>query len=171
MSLQAIGLTLSVLTGIGGAAGTYMAGVFADRYGKRDVRWNMYVPIVATLITVPFVPIFYLSNNLSIALVAAIFPTLTGAAYVGPAYAMTQALVPLRMRARAAAILLFILNIFGYAPAALIVGGISDLLEPSLGPNALRYALLTSILTGLTGAFCYWRAAKTLRQDIDRVAA
>jgi predicted MFS family arabinose efflux permease len=171
MSLQAIGLTLSVLTGIGGAVGTYLAGVFADRYGKRDVRWNMYVPIVATLITVPFVPIFYLSNNLSIALVAAIVPTLTGAAYVGPAYAMTQALVPLRMRARAAAILLFILNIFGYAPAALIVGGISDLLEPSLGPNALRYALLTSILTGLTGAFCYWRAAKTLRQDIDRVAA
>jgi len=171
MTLPEIGLTLSVLVGIFGAVGTYLGGFFADRYGKRDVRWNMYVPIIAAFITVPFAPVFYLSSSTPLALVAFVVPALTGAAYVGPAYAMAQALVPLRMRARSAAILLFILNFIGYAPAAPIVGEVSDLLQPLLGPDALRYALLISIVTGLTGAFCYWRAARTLRQDIDRVTA
>jgi predicted MFS family arabinose efflux permease len=171
MTLPEIGLALSVLIGIFGAIGTYFGGFFADRYGKKDVRWNMYVPIIAAFITVPFVPVFYLSSSTSIALAAGVMPALTGAAYVGPAFAMTQALVPLRMRVRATAILLFVLSFVGYAPAALIVGWISDLLQPVLGSDALRYAMLTGIVTGLAGAFCYWQAARTLRQDIDSVAA
>ena len=69
------------------------------------------MPIVATFIGLPLTPVFYLSPNLNVALLAAIGPSLAGAAFVGPAYAMSQALVPLRMRTRAAAILLFILNI------------------------------------------------------------
>lgn len=171
MSLPAIGLVLSILTGFVGAIGTYLAGVFADLFAKRDVRWNMYVPIVATFIGVPCAPIFYLSPNLNIALLAAIGPSLVGAAFVGPAYAMSQALVPLRMRARAAAILLFVLNIIGLGLAAPVVGGISDLLQPVYGSNALRYALLTGIITSLIGAYCYWRAARTLKQDIARAKA
>lgn len=171
MSLPAIGLVLSLLTGVVGAIGTYLAGVFADLFGRRDVRWNMYVPIIATFIAVPCTPVFYLSSNLTLALIAAIGPAFVGAAFVGPAYAMAQALVPLRMRARTAAILLFILNIIGLGLAAPVVGKISDLLEPSLGADSLRWALMTGIITGLIGAFCYWRASRTLEADIARVTA
>ncbi len=169
MSLPAIGFALAMLAGVVGAAGTYLAGVFADFFGKKDIRWNMYVPIAATFIAVPCTPVFYLSSNLTIALIAAIGPFLVGAAYVGPAYAMAQALVPLRMRARSAAILLFILNIIGLGTAAPIVGAISDLLEPTFGADSLRYALMTGIVTGLIGAVCYWRASLTLKDDIARV--
>lgn len=171
MTLPQIGLALSILTGVFGALGTWLAGVFADRLGKRDVRWNMYVPIIATFIAVPCSPFFYLSPDLRVALVAAIGPALVGAAFVGPAYAMAQALVPLRMRVRAAAILLFVLNIIGLGTAAPIVGGISDLLLPVLGADSLRYALMTGIITGLIGAYCYWRASRTLKADIARVTA
>jgi predicted MFS family arabinose efflux permease len=171
MSLPAIGLVLSLLAGVVGAIGTYLSGVFADLFGKRDVRWNMYVPIIATFIGVPLTPVFYLSSNLTIALLAAIGPFLVGAAFVGPAYSMSQALVPLRMRARAAAILLFILNIIALGMAAPVVGKISDLLQPEFGADALRYALLTGIVTALIGAYCYWRAARTLKQDIARAKA
>ena len=170
MSLPAVGLVLALLTGVVGAIGTYLAGVFADLFAKRDVRWNMYVPICATFLSVVCAPVFYLSQNLTVALTAAIGPALTGAAFVGPAYAMSQALAPLRMRARSAAILLFILNIIGLGTAAPIVGFISDVLEPALGPDSLRYALMTGILTGLLGAYCYWRAARTIKADIGRAA-
>lgn len=169
LSLHFIGFILSLLTGVCGAVGTYLAGVFADRFGKRDVRWNMYVPIVATFIGLPCTPIFYLASDWKIALVAAIGPAFVGAAFVGPAYAMTQALVPLRMRTRAAAILLFILNIIGYAPAAWIIGGISVALKPTLGADSLRYALMCGMIPTLIGAICYWRASRTLQADIARV--
>jgi predicted MFS family arabinose efflux permease len=171
MSLPAIGLVLSVLTGVVGAIGTYIAGVFADFFARKDVRWNMYVPILFTFFSVPCTPIFYLSPNLTIALIAAIGPSLAGAAFVGPAYAMSQALVPLRMRARAAAILLFVLNIIALGLAAPVVGKISDLLQPRFGTDALRYALLTGMITGLIGAYCYWRAARTLKADIAKASA
>ncbi len=171
MTPAAIGLVLSVLTGVFGAIGTYLAGVFADWFGKRDVRWNMYVPIIATFISVPCIPVFYLSPDLKTSLLAAIGPSLVGAAFVGPAYAMSQALVPLRMRARSAAILLFILNFIALGTAAPTVGYLSDLLRPVLGADSLRWALQLGIVTGLLGAYCYWRASRTLKQDIARVSA
>ena len=136
-------------------AGTVVAGFLAT--------WA--VPAVAQEKASP--PIF--SPNLTVALIAAIGPTFVAASFVGPAYAMAQALVPLRMRARSAAILLFVLNIIGLGTAAPIVGKISDLLEPIYGADALRYALMTGIITGLIGAVCYWRASLTLKDDIARV--
>ena len=168
MSPAQIGAVLALLSGIAGAIGTYFAGVFADRLGQRDVRGKMYVPIVATFIAMPFIPLFYLTDNLSLALAAAIIPVMMGATYVGPAYAMAQALVPLRMRARAVAILLLILNIIGLGLGPPVVGKIADLLQPHFGEDALRYAMLSTILTGLTGAFCYWRASRTLKADLVR---
>ena len=171
MSLPAIGLVLAVLTGGVGAVGTYLAGWFADVFGRRDLRWNLYIPIIATFIALPCTPVFYLSANLTVALLAGIGPALTGAAFVGPAYALAQALVPLRMRARAAAILLFILNIIALCTAAPLVGLISDLLRPSLGADSLRYALMTGMIAGALGAYCYWRASRTVRSDVARAIA
>jgi predicted MFS family arabinose efflux permease len=169
LTIQQVGLVLALLTGIGGAFGTYFAGVCADYFGKRDLRWNMYVPIIVILVVTPIAPFAYLSPSTKVALIALIAPAMVGASFVGPAYAMAQALVPLRMRARSAAILLFILNIIGLGLAAPVVGGISDLLAPVVGSDSLRYALMTGILTSLIAAYCYWRASKTLKSDIARV--
>ncbi len=168
MTQSEIGLALATLTGVCGAIGTYLGGFFSDRLGKRDVRYNMYVPIWAIFITIPFAPIFYLTPSTAVALAAGIIPGLTGACYLGPAYAMTQSLVPLRMRAQAVSILLFILNGIALGLGPLTVGKISDLLKPAFGADSLRYALMSSIVTGLTAAFCYWRASKTLKADLAR---
>lgn len=166
MSLPAIGLVLAVFIGGAGALGTWLAGVLADRLGRRDVRWNAYVPIFGALLSAPFLPIFCLAPNVFVAIAAGTVPAFVGAVYVGPAAAMAQAVVPVRMRVRTAAIQNFILNSVGLGLAAPLVGAISELLEPALGPDALRYALMTSLFTGLLGIVCYWRASRTLTQDI-----
>lgn len=167
-----IGLVLSILTGFFGAIGTYMAGVFADRYGARDVRWNLYIPVIAVFIAIPFAPIFYLTGNVAIALGAAVVPSLMGAAYVGPAYAVTQRLVPLRMRATAVALFLFVLNLIGYGFGPPVIGYIADLLEPIYGKNlAFGHAMLFGIITGSLAAACYWRATRTLKDDIAKADA
>ncbi|MBI1330008.1 MAG: MFS transporter [Alphaproteobacteria bacterium] len=164
-----IGLVLSILTGVFGALGTYLAGVFADRFGAKDVRWNLYVPIIAVFVAIPFAPFFYLTDNIYIALTAAIVPSLVGAAYVGPAYAVTQRLVPLRMRATAVALLLFVLNVIGYGLGPPVIGYFADLLTPWAGNDSYRYAMLFGMITALSGAYCYWRATRTLKTDIARV--
>ena len=103
--------------------------------------------------------------------VAAIVPAMMGAAYIGPAYSITQSLVPLRMRARAVAILLFILNMIGLGLGPPLVGEISDLLRALFGADSLRWALMSIVITGLAGAFCYWRASRTLKADLTKYAA
>lgn len=169
MTLVQVSVALALLTGIPGAIGTYLAGVFADRYGKTDIRWYLYIPIIATFLSVAFAPIFYLSESTPITLAAAIVPVMMGATYVGPGFAMTQGLVPLRMRAQSVAILLFVLNIIGLGLGPLTIGYISDLLKPAYGDDSLRYALMFSIVTGLMGAFCYWRSSRWLPAEWKRV--
>ena len=168
MSPAARGFALAVLTGIAGGFGTYIAGVLADWLGKRDVRWNMWVPICFIVIAMPFTPFFYLLPNLFVALLCAIIPTMNGAAYLAPSLAMTQALVPLRMRAQAAAILLFVLNIIGYALGPLCVGKLSDLLRPTLGNDSIRWAMLSTVIPWIVSGFCYWFASKHLVDDLRR---
>jgi hypothetical protein len=103
-----------------------------------------------------------------IALGAAAIPVLTGASYLGPTYAMAQGMVPLRMRAQTIGILLFILNMIALGLGPATVGFLSDRLHPFFGEDSLRYALMISIVTGLAGAYCYWRATKTLKADLAR---
>ncbi len=169
MTPAQIGLLLAVTTGIFGFLGTALSGVVADRIGQKDLGRTMLVPVIATLIAAPFAPVFYLSTSLSWTIFALAFPSLLGASYLGPAYSATQGLVPLRMRATAAAILLFILNMIGLGLGPQTVGILSDLLRPSLGADSLRWALLSTLITGLAGAYCYWQAGRTLQKDMVRV--
>ena len=171
MTPAEIGLLLSVTTGIFGFIGTALSGIVADRVGKGGIGRSMLVPVFATFIGLPFAPFFYLSSNLTVVIVALSLPAFLGASYLGPAYAATQGLVPLRMRATAAAILLFILNMIGLGLGPLWVGILSDLLRPALGDDSLRWALLSTIVTSLIGAYFYWQSSRTLRQDMERVGA
>ncbi|HET7335520.1 MAG TPA: MFS transporter [Rhizomicrobium sp.] len=164
-----IGVALSLLAGVFGGIGTFMSGVLADRFGKRDINWYMYLPMWAAILSLPFTPVFYLASSLTIALGAAAFAVATGASYLGPTYAMTQGMVPLRMRAQAIGILLFVLNMIALGLGPATVGYISDVLHPYVGSDSLRYALMSTMLTALFGAFCYWRATKTLKADLARV--
>src|SRR5262249_12083254 len=144
------------------------SGVLADRLGKHDVRWNLYLPIIFILVAMPFTPFFYLSPSVAVALACAVVPIANGAAYVAPCLSMTQALVPLRMRAQAAAILFFILNIIGYGLGPLCVGKLSDLLKPTLGDDSIRWAMLATVVPWLISALCYWLASRPLPEDLKR---
>jgi hypothetical protein len=45
---------------------------------------------------------------------------------------------------------------------------LSDMLEPQFGQESLRYALLIAPAAAVIGAIFYFRAARTLRDDIAR---
>ena len=109
-----------------------------------------------------------LSEKRTIALSIYLIPVFLGAMFLGPTLAMTHGIVSLRMRALASAILFFVLNLIGLGLGPLLTGMISDLLEPSYGDQALRYALVIVVLVYIWCAFHYAMAARDIREDLAR---
>ena len=60
-------------------------------------------------------------------------------------------------------------NLIGLGVGPLAVGVVSDLLNPTLGQDSLRYALVLFCPGGLWAAFHFWKAANTIELDIRRV--
>lgn len=169
MSPGEIGTWLALIIGFVGGAGTYAAGWLADRFGKRDVRWNMWVVSIIMFLCFPFAIGMYLTADKYWALVLFLIPAFAGAAYIGPSLAITQGLVTLRMRAVASAVLFLILNLIGMGLGPQAVGFISDLYAPTYGPESLRYALLTVMFVWPWAGVHFILAARTLKEDIERV--
>lgn len=161
----------TIAAGIGltaGLLGTYLGGWLGDRYGARDVRSYPFVPAIGSLIGIPFVFAAYLVSDAKLALVSLLVPSAAAGLYLGPTFAMTQAIVPPHMRAQAAAVLLLVLNLIGLGLGPQFVGLLSDQLKPAYGIESVRYALLFTIATGAGwSSIHYWRASKTLGRDLE----
>ncbi len=162
-----LGTWLAFIAFTAGAAGTFLGGYVSDRLGARDQRWYMWLPALATAIFIPFAVLLYLWPEPYVALTLYIPGAVLGGMYLGPTFAMTQSLVPPNMRATAAAILLFVINIVGLGLGPQGVGILSDLLVPAFGNESLRYALLVTIVGfAAWSVLHYLLAARTLREDL-----
>ena len=140
MSSGEVGTWLGLIAGIVGGAGTLAGGWAADRLGVRDRRWYCWVCVVSLVVHCPLAIAGYLAGNPYLALGLYLIPAFMGPVYNAPNFAMTQGLVPLRMRAAAAAVLLFVINLIGMGFGPTFVGWVSDLLEPTVGVESLRCA-------------------------------
>jgi hypothetical protein len=132
----------------------------------KDRRWYCWVCVISLVIHAPFVTAGFLAGNPYVALTMYLIPAFMGPVYNAPNFAMTQGLVPLRMRAAGAAVLLFVINLIGMGLGPTFIGWVSDLLEPSVGVQSLRYALLISTAFNLWSAVHYLLAARTLREEL-----
>jgi MFS family permease len=163
-----IGSWVGPIAGIGGAVGAFFGGVLADRLGRRDLRWYLWVPAVAVVLAVPFTLLFLLLGDLIPALLCYIPHTVLGATYSGPTHAMTQAIVKVRMRAIAVAVHMFLVSLIGLGAGPQVIGILSDLFRDEFGEGSIRYAMLIIAVTDLFCAVFYLLAARTLRDDIAR---
>jgi hypothetical protein len=115
---------------------------------------------------VPFQLVAYLYDGTVAAIASLCIVGILGPVYLGPSFAMTQALVSLRMRAVASAILLFVLNLIGMGLGPYLVGILSDLLNPTFGIESIRYALCVAVLVNLWAGVHYFAGARTMRGDL-----
>jgi MFS family permease len=158
---SSIGLTAGVF-------GTFLGGWLGDRYGVRDVRSYPAVPGIGSVLTVPVVFAVYLAPSAELALLISLISSVASGLYLGPTFAMTQAIVPPRMRAQAAAILLLVLNLIGLGLGPQFVGFLSDLLKPAHGVESVRWALLSTVAIGAAwSAVHYWISSRTLGRDLE----
>ena len=168
MSTGVLGTWLALILGLGGAISVFGGGLLADRLAPRDKRWYVWLPAIAGFISVPFMASVYLVDTPLSALSIMIIPGLLFQIYLGNTIATTHGLVGLRMRAMSSAILFLIINIIGLGIGPFSVGFLSDYLEPSMGADSLRYAMLYLLPTVMFWSAChFYLAAKTLRADLQ----
>jgi predicted MFS family arabinose efflux permease len=164
-----IGVRMAMVVGIGGSIGTYGGGMLLDRLGSRDAGAYLRVPALLTVVAIPFGIAFLLVDGTGPSF-ALFFPFYVLAnVYVPALHAVNQNLAKLRMRATAAAIMLFIINIIGAGLGPFLVGLLNDLYAPHYGNEAIRYSLLTVAMVGPIGALCLYASSRHLKEDLRRV--
>ena len=167
MSTGELGTWLALTMGLGGAVGVFCGGLLADRLARRDLRWYMWLPALTGFICVPFMVSIYLAPGAHTALLLGVVPGILFNVYLGNTIATTHGLVGLRMRALSSAILFLILNTIGLGLGPWTTGLFSDYLEPSLGVESLRYAMLYVLPAIMFWSAChFWLAGRSLRADL-----
>jgi len=167
MSTGELGTWLAMISGVCGAIGVFAGGLIADKLGTGDKRWYMWVPAAAGLFSIPFIALTYILEGPYWALGMAVIPGLLSNVYLGNTIAMTHGLVGIRMRALSSAVLFLILNLIGLGLGPLLVGMLSDYLEPSLGVNSLRQAMLYLLPVVMAwSTLHFFLAARPLRDDL-----
>jgi len=161
-----VGTWLGLIVGLGGVVGAPLGGFWADRLGQGDRRWYVWIPAFSSVASLPFAVGFLLLDAPKVALVSYIPAVVLSAMYLGPVLAMIQAMVKLRMRAMASAVLFLILNLIGLGLGPQAVGVLNDLLAPSQGDDAVRYSLLIVSFTGFWAALHFVLAARSLEGDL-----
>jgi len=162
--------TLGPISGLTSMLGILASGFVVEWLARRDVRWYMWMPAVASLIALPFSYAFLLVPNIWLAFALMIPSSFLGAVYAAPTWAMTQGLAQPAMRAMASAITLLLINFIGFGLGPWVVGMVNDALEPRFGEMNVRYSLL------IIGVFHVWAAlhnalaARTLQRDLAKTA-
>ncbi len=168
MSPVEIGIWLAVIVGLGGSLGTYLGGTLADRFGQRDASRYMTIPAGATLLSLPLAAGFLLSNSSQVSMVCFFFFYILANIYVPSLHTINQNLAKLRMRATAAAIILFIVNLVGAGAGPFVVGFLNDQFAVTYGQEAIRYSLFTLACTMLLGVIFFYLSSRHLEADLAR---
>lgn len=189
MSMTQAGLLFGLVTSLSNGIGTLIGGFGADWAGKRDERWYAWLPAMTLMMAAPLYIAGLSVSDWQVAMPIVVVAATLGFTFYGPTFAAVQNMVEPRMRASSAAMILFFQNLVGMGLGPLFVGFLSDnfaarsfagdysaqcsgqmtlnsadcLAASSLG---IRYAMMTCALVALWAAFHYWKASRTLRNDM-----
>ncbi|HEY0646262.1 MFS transporter [Phenylobacterium sp.] len=167
-SIGFLGLALGLISGLSGALGALCGGWLSDRLGARDLRAWMLAPAWASLLSIPIFVLAVMAPQASVGLALLALNGFLGTLWFGPVYGTAQSVVPPHMRATAAAVLLFLVNLLGFGLGPITVGATSDLFNYGfgLGPaEGVRWALVVGSLFGVAAFGCFWGARATIREE------
>lgn len=150
---------------IGGTAGVFAGGWFADRLGQGNRAWYARLPAIAWLITAPMFVVGLLTPNPWIAWPLLLIPNALNILWLGPVTTAVQHLVPRQMRSTASASFLLINNFIGLGVGPTLIGWLSVQFKDRFGDEALRYAAVSVVGFYLVAALLMMFAIKRLQHD------
>jgi len=165
LELVGRGQFLASLFLIGGTAGVFAGGWFADRLGQQDRSWYARLPAIAWLITAPLFVAGLLSTDLWAAWFLLLIPNALNILWLGPVVTAVQHLVPRAMRSTASASFLLINNLIGLGVGPMLIGALSEMFKGRFGTEALRYAAVSVVGFYLVAALLMIIAAGRIRKE------
>jgi predicted MFS family arabinose efflux permease len=155
LNMQEAGFLVGVVGGTGSTIGTLVCGILTDRMARRDVGWQIGVPLLGTLVSIPFALAYFLWPQGTAFYIGSIAVPQAflfysafgffGVWWVAPCLSAITHLFPATRLAQATAIFVMSMTLLGVGVGPLLVGMLSDYFTPSLGGEALRYALASSV--------------------------
>ena len=168
MSIAEVGTVLALVSGVSGALGTFLGGYLSDRYGLKDMRWYLWIPMLGiALAYIPYLNLL-LTDDINSGLALVFFALILNSFYLGPCIALSHALVEPGMRALTSAVLFFVLNMIGLGLGPFITGLVSDVLVPVYGDQALRYSMIVTTQVYLLALLMFALAARRLPADLAK---
>ena len=169
LGIGEVGTWLAIILSTSQIIGMVTGGYLADRLGSGDLRWYVWVPSLAILVSTPMFALTFLTQNPTLAFLSLFLPFMIGVMQGPPTFAVAQGLADVRMRAMAAALLLLITNLIGGGIGPQAVGIMSDYLADQHKQDSLRYSLLAvSLVFGLWSSLHYFLAGKTIRREFSK---
>ena len=159
MSLQQAGW-ISGAAALTSIIGGLTSGVLTDRLARRDLRWQLGVPMLGVGLSLVcgmaylLLPAGALTAATALMVAFAFFLPW----WVAPTYAAISLVVPSQRRATANAMVLLAGAIVGNGLGPILTGWLSDLLNASLGGDGLRYSMLGMVCMLLPAMFAFVRA-------------
>ncbi|NQY14095.1 MAG: MFS transporter [Henriciella sp.] len=115
--------------GLAGTLGAFLGGYLTERATKRSETAATWVPGIAFLFCAPIYASAFLVGDSTMMLVLLMIASTLQYFYLGAQYNIAQAVVSLRVRATAIAILLFVVNLIGYGIGPPALGIVADTLS------------------------------------------
>jgi predicted MFS family arabinose efflux permease len=198
MSYAQAGLAFGLITGVGALAGNGFGGYLADWAGRRDQRWYLWVVALGVAVATPFYMLAFMQTNWMIAAAMMLVFGSVMYTWYGATFAVAYSLVGSRMRASSSAIILLVNTLIGQGLGPIFMGYFSDVFTArafaageyattckagalkgagadvvsacaTASATGIRYATVVCALVFLWGAFHYFWASRTLKQDMENV--
>lgn len=176
MPLAQAGLTFGLASGIFAAAGSMFSGYYCDKLNTTDNRWQLRMPALGVLISMPFgfafllwpADAFWLLGSIKIphAIMFAAGFSFFNSWWATLAYAAISHLVSSSQRATSIALLSLFLTLFGAGFGPLLTGALSDVFASTNPGEGLQYAIVVMISLLLLSTWFYYRAISPYQQQI-----
>ena len=159
MSLQQAGW-ISGAAALTSVIGGLTSGALTDRLARRDLRWQLGVPMLGVGLSLVCGMAYLLlpAGALTAATALMVAFSFFLPWWVAPTYAAISLVVPSQRRATANAMVLLAGAIVGNGLGPILTGWLSDVLNASLGGDGLRYALMGMVGMLLPGMLAFGRA-------------
>lgn len=177
LSLAQAGLMFGVASGCGAVGGALFSGWLCDRLVRRDVRWQLRLPMLGVLLSVPAALAFLLwpagghwslgTLRIPHAMAFAVAFGFLASWWPSLSYSAVSQMVTAGERGAAAALLNLFITLLGVGAGPLVAGAISDVLTPIHGAQSLRWALVAAMSLMLLTALCFALALKPYRRRVD----
>ena len=170
LSAAEVGLRYGLIPGAVGMVLLAAMAPLVDRLVRRDARWPLWLLVGMLACAAPLGLAAFLAHTPWISMACMAIPSTVGMLQTVPTTVAVQRIAPPDQRALASAIALLASALFG-GVGPLVVGMISDALQPHLGVASLARAMLVAPAAYAVAAVCGLVAASRLRQDLEREAA